>query len=188
MTDQKLTVWYGPMPESNGRTNWTAILHKGKMSEGFTIARSEYPGRVRYEADGVRWLIGELDKRPFILDYDGDERTPCHLCGGSGVKDGKPCWGLNFTGPVHDIDTADYVKHGPTGETWVVARVNGKHLHPCGWPPTRADLSDCTLVKKATQGAREKLLRELANGQTEHAGWAAETLGVAEPSEGERDA
>ena len=50
MPDAKnLTVWYGPMPESNGRTNWTAILHKGDMVEGFTLARSEYPERVRYD-------------------------------------------------------------------------------------------------------------------------------------------
>jgi hypothetical protein len=96
-----LAVWYGKMPESNGRNNWTAILHRGQMHEGFTIARSEYPGRVRYEADCVRFLIGELAKEPSILDYDGDERTPCHLCGGSGTKDGKPCWGLNFEGTVH---------------------------------------------------------------------------------------
>ncbi|HYF16329.1 MAG TPA: hypothetical protein VEA40_00570 [Ramlibacter sp.] len=91
------------MPESNGRTNWTAVLHRkgGGLHDGITLDRSEYPGRVRYEADRMRHLIGELPKAPHILDYDGDERTPCHLCGGSGVKDGKPCWGLNFDGPVH---------------------------------------------------------------------------------------
>lgn len=97
----RLTVWYGSMPESNGRTNWTAILHRGDLSEGFTIARSEYPQRVRYEADRVRFLIGELEKEPFILDYDSDELTPCHLCGGTGEVNGKPCWGINFDGPVH---------------------------------------------------------------------------------------
>ena len=102
----KLTVWYGSMPESNGRTNWTAILHRGKMSEGYTIDRSQYPGRVHYAADRVRWLLGELDKEPWILDYDGDECTPCHLCGGTGEKDGKPCWGLNFVGTVHDVEPA----------------------------------------------------------------------------------
>lgn len=98
----KLEVFYGSMPESCGRTNWTAILHKGDMTDGFTIARSEYPHRVRYDADCVRWLIGELDKEPFILDYDGDEATPCHLCGGAGEVDGKPCPGLNFNGTVHN--------------------------------------------------------------------------------------
>ena len=101
-SSDKLQVWFGSMPESNGRTNWTAILHRGDMSEGHTINRSQYPGRVRYAADCVRWLLGELEKKPFILDYDGDELTPCHLCGGTGEKDGKPCWGLNFEGTVHE--------------------------------------------------------------------------------------
>lgn len=69
-----LTVWYGSMPESNGKANWTAILHRkgGCISEGFTLERSEYPGRVKYEADRVRYLIGELETEPSILDYDGD--------------------------------------------------------------------------------------------------------------------
>lgn len=76
------------------------------------------------------------------------------------------------------IDTADHVLHGPTGETWVVARVDREYLHPCGWPPSRADLNDCTLVKKATAEERAQLLRDLSQGQTEHAGWAADVLGA----------
>ena len=54
-----LAVWYGSMPESNGRKNWTASLHrKGGDAhlDGFCFARSEYPERVRYEADRVRWI------------------------------------------------------------------------------------------------------------------------------------
>ncbi len=94
-----LTVWYGQMPESNGRNNWTAILRGN--GENFTLDRSEYPHRVRYAADTVRHILGELEKRPFILDYDADECTPCHLCGGAGVLNGKPCWGLNFRGTTH---------------------------------------------------------------------------------------
>lgn len=73
-----LTVWYGSMPESNGKTNWTAILYrKGDgefplrdISHGITIDRSEYRDRVRYEADRMRYLIGELTEEPDILDYD----------------------------------------------------------------------------------------------------------------------
>lgn len=72
----KLTVWYGKMPESNGRENWTACLRRvdavDKWDFGFTFARSEYADQVRYEADRMRYLIGELDKRPYILDYDAD--------------------------------------------------------------------------------------------------------------------
>ncbi|OBR54140.1 hypothetical protein A6456_37735 [Paraburkholderia tropica] len=71
----KLAVWYGSMPESNGKSNWTAILHNGDIASGMTIDRSEYPDRVRYEADRLRWLIGDLEKEPFILDYDADKHS-----------------------------------------------------------------------------------------------------------------
>ncbi|MCW4856088.1 hypothetical protein [Enterobacter mori] len=73
----ELTVWYGDMPETNGKTNWTAILHrKGEcLSTGITIERSEYPDRVRYEADRMSHLIGELDNEPDILAYDADAHS-----------------------------------------------------------------------------------------------------------------
>ncbi|SEP40340.1 hypothetical protein [Enterobacter sp. NFIX58] len=73
----ELTVWYGSMPETNGKTNWTAILHrKGQqLWEGITIDRSEYPDRVRYEADRMRHLIGELADEPDILAYDADAHS-----------------------------------------------------------------------------------------------------------------
>ncbi len=74
----ELTVWYGSMPESNGKANWTAILHRkgeGPCMDGFTIDRSEYPGRVLYAADRVRYLIGEKSERPSILDYDADAHS-----------------------------------------------------------------------------------------------------------------
>lgn len=77
----KLTVWYGSMPESNGRENWTAILHNADdegfdiFTDGHTIDRSEYPERVKYAADRVRWLIGELPEKTFILDYDANKRS-----------------------------------------------------------------------------------------------------------------
>lgn len=71
-----LTVWYGSMPESNGRENWTAILGRKDAPDfdlhidGFCFHRSEYPDRARYEADEMRWIIGELAERPDILAYD----------------------------------------------------------------------------------------------------------------------
>lgn len=70
-----LTVFYGAMPESNGAQNFTATLtRKGAVGldrfDGFTFSRSEYPDRVRYDADCMRHLIGELDKEPDLLDYD----------------------------------------------------------------------------------------------------------------------
>jgi hypothetical protein len=61
------------------------------------------------------------------------------------------------------IDTADVVKHGPTGETWTVAYVQGDRLAWCGWPEGEAQLSDCKLVKAATDEDRIKLLNVLAD-------------------------
>lgn len=66
------------------------------------------------------------------------------------------------------IDTGDVVKHGPTGEEWLVAYVDGDYLAWCGWPSGLALVSDCTLARKATAEERIGLLRELAESQ--HAG------------------
>lgn len=74
----ELTVWYGSMPESNGKENWTAMLHRkgeGKFFDGITIDRSEYPARVLYAADKVRYLLGEITERPSILNYDPDAHS-----------------------------------------------------------------------------------------------------------------
>jgi hypothetical protein len=76
---EAVTVWYGKMPESNGRENWTASLRRVNSTDPwgqeFCFARSEYPDRVRYEADRVRWIIGELPERPDILAYDPDKHS-----------------------------------------------------------------------------------------------------------------
>lgn len=62
------------------------------------------------------------------------------------------------------IDTGDYVHHGPTGEKWVVAGVEGDRLYWCGYPfGGSAELCDCTLVQKATEQQRNKLIHELAH-------------------------
>lgn len=78
----ELTVWYGAMPESSGKSNFTAILRRREanslldgLTSGITLARSEYPERVRYEADRVRYLLGELANEPCILDYDADKHS-----------------------------------------------------------------------------------------------------------------
>lgn len=75
----ELTVWFGSMPESNGKSNFTALLlRKGEsLYDGsvITLDRSEYEDRVRYEADRVRHLIGELEDEPDILAYDADKHS-----------------------------------------------------------------------------------------------------------------
>lgn len=63
---------------------------------------------------------------------------------------------------MNDIDTGDYVHHAPSGEDWVVAYVRGDRLCPCGWPESLADLSDCTLTRKATPKERLSLLKSMA--------------------------
>jgi hypothetical protein len=64
--------------------------------------------------------------------------------------------------PTPAIDTGDVVVHGPTGEKWVVAYVDGDRLAWVGWPEGEAMLSDCTLVTKAPAGKRASMLKELA--------------------------
>jgi hypothetical protein len=59
------------------------------------------------------------------------------------------------------IDTGDRVLHGPTGEKWVVAYVQDDRLAWCGWPEGSAQLSDCTLIEKATPEYRDELLRAM---------------------------
>jgi hypothetical protein len=72
-----LTVWEGAMPESNGKSNFTVILHTGDLTEGICVYRSEYPDRARYEADCFRYLIGDpaFPEKPFICDYDADKHS-----------------------------------------------------------------------------------------------------------------
>lgn len=60
------------------------------------------------------------------------------------------------------IDTGDTVKHGPTGETWVVAYVRGDRIAWCGWPEGEASLKHCTLVEQCDDAYRMKLLQDLA--------------------------
>jgi len=78
-TQRELAVWCGPMPESNGKSNFTALLYwKGTSflkSPLITLARTEYPDRARYEADRVRHLIGEWVEEPCVLDYDTNKHS-----------------------------------------------------------------------------------------------------------------
>ena len=113
----ELTVFYKSMPESNGKENWTAILHrKGEgIQDGMTIDRSEYPERVLYAADRVRYLIGEKAERPHILDYDADKRSdyvyPQLLAHALTAPEG---WKLVPEEPTEQMIRAQYLKVSPT--------------------------------------------------------------------------
>jgi hypothetical protein len=63
------------------------------------------------------------------------------------------------------IEVADYVLHLPSGEEWMVARVDERDLIPCGWPLSFARPTDCRLIEKAMPETRLNLLRELATMQ-----------------------
>lgn len=118
----ELTVWEGPMPESNGRQNYTAVLHRKEstgidlFTDGFQFARSEYPDRTRYEADFMRWLIGERDVKPELWDdcYDMDKHSgyaaPAAQHAESGAQASSlttvpcPCVAANRTPVCDDCD------------------------------------------------------------------------------------
>ena len=57
----------------------------------------------------------------------------------------------------------DVVKHAPSEETWVLAcDQDGDAVMPAGWPESRADAADCTLVKAASDEERLKMLRDVS--------------------------
>lgn len=79
----RLTVRLTAFPESNGKRNWTALLVRVDKWDGLvgncggiSLARGELWNRVAWEAECTRFLIGERDTEPFILDYGDDIQTP----------------------------------------------------------------------------------------------------------------
>lgn len=79
----ELTVRLLSFPESNGKRNWTALLVRTHPWDGLigncggiTVARGELWNRVAYEAECTRFLIGERDTQPDVLDYGDDIETP----------------------------------------------------------------------------------------------------------------
>lgn len=136
----ELDVWYGPMPESNGKENWTAVLRrKGQcISEGITISRSEYKDRVRYSADRIRYLLGELKDEPDILTYDGD------LC----TEEGKALEAM--------AQATATLRAGPDVMAVLDQLANGRHLNEV---PNPGDDSLRALAERAGPGhVRDALL------------------------------
>ena len=85
----RLTVKLRSFPESNGKRNWTALLVRedetwdGLIGNcgGITVDRGEFWNRVAYKAERARFLIGERDTEPHILDYGDDIQTPDEWAG-----------------------------------------------------------------------------------------------------------
>lgn len=93
--NKELTVIVRQYPESNGRRNWTAMFVRKEKFDGLigngggiTIERGEHWNRVAYAAERARFLLGERNTEPFILDYGVDIPTPEGWRGeGSRAKD-----------------------------------------------------------------------------------------------------
>lgn len=43
----------------------------------------------------------------------------------------------------------DTVRHIPSGEEWLLVRVQGDYVYPGGWPPSRALKADCVVTEPA---------------------------------------
>jgi len=79
----RLKVRLTAFPESNGKRNWTALLMREDQWDGLvgncggiSLARGEMWNRVAWEAECARFLIGQRDTEPYILDYGDDIKTP----------------------------------------------------------------------------------------------------------------
>ena len=60
---------------------------------------------------------------------------------------------------VRPFVAGDVVRHGPTGEEWVLACDEERgEVMPCGWPMCIAKAADCVLVTAATNTARAQML------------------------------
>jgi hypothetical protein len=89
----RLTVRITSYPESNGKRNWTAMIARidswgGLVGNcgGITIDRGELWNRVAYSAECARFLLGERDTEPHILDYGTDMETPDNWPGETRTK------------------------------------------------------------------------------------------------------
>ncbi|ASD50433.1 hypothetical protein FDI24_gp152 [Acidovorax phage ACP17] len=78
-----LTVRVVSRPESNGKRNWYADIVRSEpwkglagTAGGVSIAHGELWNRVAYAAERARFLLGERDTEPYILDYSEDIQTP----------------------------------------------------------------------------------------------------------------
>jgi len=193
ITQPELTVWYGPMPESNGKSNFTAVLyHKGVegfdiFTDGFTIDRSEYPDRVRYEADRVRWLIGERAERPEMWDkgYDFDKHSgyvepdrsaPAEQQSAPAAQQDAPipmilncpkCGLQHIDAPEWEDDPHD-IEHGQM-RTWTNPPHRSHLCHGCGniWRP--ADVATNGVKAIQTRGSNDSAPTAQQSAQAERA-------------------
>lgn len=77
----ELKVVLFKMPESNGKNNWQAYFKRKNDTElkglvgsmgGICISWGEQWNRVAYEAERARFLIGERNTEPDLMQYGSD--------------------------------------------------------------------------------------------------------------------
>jgi hypothetical protein len=58
------------------------------------------------------------------------------------------------------VRAGDVVKHGPTGETWVLAYADHERgeVSACGWPESIARIEDCEVINAASDAKHEEVL------------------------------
>jgi hypothetical protein len=58
--------------------------------------------------------------------------------------------------------TGDVILHRPSGEKWLVAWADDKHVICCGWPESQALIADCDLIEPATEEKHRRIVTEIA--------------------------
>ncbi len=110
----RLTVRLTSFPESNGKRNWTALLVRvdawgGLVGNcgGISLASGELWNRVAYGAERARFLIGERDTEPRILDYVDDIETPEQWAGET--HGGRPSRKVEQAKPEQAVQPRDQI-------------------------------------------------------------------------------
>ena len=59
--------------------------------------------------------------------------------------------------------SGDHVYHKPSEETWVVAWADPEtgYMAPCGWPTCQALISDCEMVKEASDAESADIIERV---------------------------
>lgn len=70
---------------------------------------------------------------------------------------------------TQQITSGCVVHHHPTDEDWLVLGVNGDKICVAGWPPTIAEIKDCTLLPQPPMVWSEKDLKY--RDETFGSGW-----------------
>lgn len=83
-------------------------------------------------------------------------------------------------GELPPFRTGDSILHKPTGETWICAWADPDtgYLSWLGWPPNgQALITDCKLVRAATDEEHRKALRDLKGSARRDVGRAQRLYG-----------